>query len=56
MSSILLWFVGGFFLIAVLLLLREAYCFLHWKQSLGRLDEHEWMRTLTAIRNHPVEE
>jgi hypothetical protein len=56
MSSTLLWFVGGFFLIALLLLLRQAYCFLHWKQSLGRLDRYEWTRRLATMREHAIEE
>jgi hypothetical protein len=47
----LLWFVGGFLLLTLLLLARQAYCFLHWKQSIGRLEQHEWTRTLASIRD-----
>jgi hypothetical protein len=51
MQSTLLWFMAGFFLLALVLLLREAYCFLRWRQSLGRLDQHEWTRRLASIRD-----
>jgi hypothetical protein len=52
MHSTLVWFFGGFFFLALIVLLREAYCFLRWRQSLGRLDEHEWTRRLASIRDH----
>jgi hypothetical protein len=33
------------------LMLREAWCFLTWKQSLGCVDRHEWHRLLRILRD-----
>ena len=32
------------------LLGREAWCFLRWKRSLGRLERNEWSRMVKALR------
>ena len=50
MSAAMFWILGAAFLMGLVILAREVYFFLHWKQSLGRFEEHEWNRHMAAIR------
>ena len=50
MSTAVFWLLGVLFFVGLVVLAREVYFFLHWKQSLGRFEEHEWHRHMAAIR------
>ena len=43
--------LGGISVVITGLLLREVWCFLKWKRSLGRMDRQEWTRLVQILRN-----
>ena len=42
--------LGGVAVVVSGLMLREAWCFVQWKRSMGRRDRTEWTRVVRALR------